>query len=157
MKIHTLCKLCCLLDSETLTHKADVGGVKLNLKPDQVSKAFEEIKSSVVSLHGAKHFQGVTVQPMMRLDKGLELILGSSMDSQFGPLVMFGAGGTMVEVFKDTALAIPPLTASLAKTLMQNTKIFKALKGAQGKRFEGVNLSELQVIEKRQSVTGMFV
>ncbi|XP_055389108.1 peptidyl-lysine N-acetyltransferase PatZ-like [Condylostylus longicornis] len=134
------------LNSETLTHKADVGGVKLNLKPDQVKQAFEEIRASVASLHGAQHFQGVTVQPMMRLDKGLELILGSTADAQFGPLVMFGAGGTMVEIFKDTALAIPPLNDNLAENLMKRTKIYKALKGAQGKRFEGVNLSKLQSV-----------
>lgn len=139
------------LNSETLTHKADVGGVKLNLKPDQVKKAFEDIRDSVTALHGVQHFQGVTVQPMMRLDKGLELILGSTVDPQFGPLVMFGAGGTMVEIFKDTALAVPPLNSKQADNLMRQTKIYKALKGAQGKRFEGVNLGELQNVLSRFS------
>lgn len=134
------------LNSETLTHKADVGGVRLNLKLEQVKEAFAEIRSSVISLHGAHHFQGVTVQPMMHLDKGLELILGSTVDAQFGPLVMFGSGGKMVEIFKDTALGIPPLNDNLAGNLIKQTKIYKALKGAQGKRFEGVNIAKLQGI-----------
>lgn len=78
------------LHSTTLTHKADVGGVKLNVEPKDVAQAFDAIRSSVEHLHGLDHFQGVTVQPMIQLDKGLELILGSTVDPQFGPLVMFG-------------------------------------------------------------------
>lgn len=132
------------LNSKTLTHKADVGGVKLNLKAQDVRGAFEAIRSSVTAMHGAEHFQGVTVQPMIRLDKGIELILGSTSDPQFGPLMMFGSGGTMVEVYKDTALAIPPLDGNLAESLMKKTRIFKALKGGHGKRFEGVDLQKLK-------------
>src|ERR1019366_1029575 len=74
------------LNSETITHKSDVGGVKLNLlSRKDVGKAFREIEMSVREKVGAEHFLGVTVQPMVKLD-GYELILGSSVDAQFGPV-----------------------------------------------------------------------
>jgi len=121
------------LYSETITHKTDVGGVKLNLgNAAAVKKAFAAIKKSVAEKAGAKHFQGVTVQPMIKLD-GYELILGSSIDPQFGPVLLFGAGGQLVEVFQDHSLALPPLNATLARRLMERTRIFTALKGVRGR------------------------
>jgi len=98
------------LHSETVTHKTDVGGVKLNLKdPAGVEAAFEAIKKSVTELAGAQHFLGVTVQPMIKAE-GYELIIGSSIDPQFGPVLLFGTGGQLVEVFKDRAWLSRPLT-----------------------------------------------
>ncbi|XP_053992834.1 peptidyl-lysine N-acetyltransferase PatZ-like [Hylaeus volcanicus] len=134
------------LHSETLTHKADVGGVKLNVLLQDVGNAFKSIQQNIKSTHGLHNFQGVTVQPMIPLDQGIELILGSTVDPQFGPLIMFGSGGSMVEIFKDTALGVPPLTTNLSDKLLKSTRIYKALKGAQGKRFEGVNLDILRKI-----------
>ncbi len=64
--------------------------------------------------------------------KGLELILGSSPDPQFGPVILFGMGGTLVEVFKDSALGLPPLTSTLAMRLMEQTKVFKAFQAIRG-------------------------
>jgi acetyltransferase len=120
------------LHSETITHKTDVGGVKLNLaNAAAVKKAFAAIKKSVTEKAGAKHFAGVTVQPMVKLS-GYELILGSSIDPQFGPVLLFGTGGQLVEVFKDRALALPPLNTTLARRLMERTHIFTALKGVRG-------------------------
>ena len=121
------------LHSETITHKTDVGGVQLNLaNAAAVKKAFAAIRKSVTEKAGAKHFRGVTVQPMIKLD-GYELILGSSIDPQFGPVLLFGAGGQLVEVFKDRALALPPLNATLARRLMERTRIFTALQGVRGR------------------------
>ncbi|MFB3906938.1 MAG: bifunctional acetate--CoA ligase family protein/GNAT family N-acetyltransferase [Candidatus Eisenbacteria bacterium] len=122
------------LYSETITHKTDVGGVKLSLSDEAaVRRAFGEIRDSVTAKAGAEHFQGVTVQPMVKLD-GYELILGSSPDPQFGPVLLFGMGGQLVEVFKDRALGLPPLTTTLARRMMERTSIFKALKGVRGRR-----------------------
>ncbi len=122
------------LYSLTITHKTDVGGVQLNLRDaDAVKAAFQSIKQSVTEKVGAEHFQGVTVQPMAKLD-GYELIIGSSLDSQFGPVMLFGTGGQLVEVFKDRALALPPLNSTLARRMMEQTKIFKALKGVRGRK-----------------------
>ncbi|MCW5965172.1 MAG: bifunctional acetate--CoA ligase family protein/GNAT family N-acetyltransferase [Bryobacterales bacterium] len=122
------------LYSETITHKSDVGGVKLNLQDERaVQAAFEAIQEGVTTKAGAEHFQGVTVQPMVRLD-GYELIIGSSLDPQFGPVLLFGAGGTLVEVFRDRALALPPLTSTLARRLMEQTRIYTALQGVRGRK-----------------------
>ena len=82
------------IHSETITHKTDVGGVMLNLRnADNVREAFEQIQSSVAEKVGAEHFHGVAVQPMIRLDDAYELIIGSSVDPQFGPVILFGMGG----------------------------------------------------------------
>jgi len=122
------------LHSETITHKTDVGGVQLNLADaDAVRTAFENIRASVTKKAGAEHFLGVTVQPMIKLD-GYEVILGSSIDAQFGPVLLFGMGGQLVEVFKDRALALPPLTTTLARQTMARTKIYTALKGVRGRK-----------------------
>ena len=121
------------LFSETITHKTDVGGVQLNLSSeDTVRNAYRSIKAAVSTNVGAQHFQGVTVQPMIPLD-GYELILGSSLDPQFGPVLLFGSGGQLVEVYQDHALALPPLTTTLAQRMMEQTRIFAALKGTRGR------------------------
>ncbi len=121
------------LYSETITHKTDVGGVHLNLPDaDAVRKAYQAIESSVLAKAGAEHFLGVTVQPMLKLE-GYELIIGSSPDPQFGPVLLFGTGGQLVEVFKDRALALPPLNTTLARRMMEQTKIYTALQGVRGR------------------------
>ena len=82
--------------SETITHKSDIGGVKLNLRNEQqVRDAYKEIYDSLIKTYSADHFQGVTVQRMVKWE-GYELILGSSVDPQFGPVLLFGAGGILV-------------------------------------------------------------
>lgn len=122
------------LFSETITHKTDVGGVKLNLRTQQaVRDAFQDIQRSVAKAAGQEHFQGVTVQRMVK-HEGYELILGSSVDPQFGPVLLFGMGGQLVEVFRDRALALPPLNINLARRLMEKTKIYEALKGIRGRK-----------------------
>ncbi len=121
------------LFSQTITHKTDVGGVKLNLKtPEDVRQAYHEIEASVAEKAGREHFEGVTVQRMIT-HRGYELILGSSTDPQFGPVLLFGTGGQLVEVFKDRALAIPPLNINLARRMMKKTKIYEALQGVRGR------------------------
>lgn len=137
------------LHSETITHKTDVGGVKLNLLDDHdVRRAYRSIRDSVTQKAGPEHFLGVTVQPMSKLE-GYELILGSSVDPQFGPVLLFGLGGQLVEVFKDRALGLPPLTSTLARRLMERTKIYTALKGVRG--WKSVDIAELEQILVRFS------
>ncbi|PIU40033.1 MAG: acetyl CoA synthetase subunit alpha [Candidatus Omnitrophica bacterium CG07_land_8_20_14_0_80_50_8] len=127
------------LHSETITHKSDIGGVRLDLKDAAaVRAAFKAICAIVTDKKGAAAFQGVTVQPMVPQD-GYELILGSSLDAQLGPMILFGAGGKLVEIFHDHAIAIPPLTTTLARRMMDKTKISKVLHGVRGER--GVDLA----------------
>ncbi len=131
------------LHSETVTHKTDVGGVKLNLtSADAVRNAFGEIQASVAARAGKGHFLGVTVQPMSRAS-GYELILGSTTDGQFGPVIVFGSGGEFVEVYRDRALALPPLNSTLAQRMMEQTKIYRAFRGVRGRR--PVNLEALEL------------
>ncbi|HKV46864.1 MAG TPA: bifunctional acetate--CoA ligase family protein/GNAT family N-acetyltransferase [Candidatus Acidoferrales bacterium] len=132
--------------SETITHKTDAGGVKLNLANEEaVRRAFREIDSAVGDKAGLEKFQGVTVQRMIRLD-GYELILGSSVDPQFGPVVLFGSSGQLVEVYRDRALALPPLNATLAQRLMEQTRVFAALKGIRGRAPVDINALERVLI-----------
>ncbi|MFZ0284916.1 MAG: acetate--CoA ligase family protein, partial [Terriglobales bacterium] len=128
--------------SETITHKTDVGGVKLDLRNEEaVRAAYRAIQASVEKHAGAVHFSGVTVQPMVRLE-GYELILGSSVDPQFGPVLLFGSGGQLVEVYRDRALALPPLNTTLAQRMMEQTRILTALRGVRGRK--AVDLAALE-------------
>ncbi len=129
------------LHSEIITHKTDVGGVRLNLDDAAaVSQAFAEIKSKVNSIDSAA-FLGVTVQPMVKLE-GYELILGSSLDPQFGAVMLFGMGGQLVEIFQDRALALPPLNTTLARRMMEQTRIYQALQGVRGRK--AINMANLE-------------
>jgi acetyltransferase len=135
--------------SRTITHKTDVGGVKLNLPDaDAVRDAYRSIADAVVGRHGADAFEGVTVQPMINWT-GYELIVGSSVDAQFGPVLLFGLGGTLVEVIRDRALALPPLTTTLARRLIEQTQVAKALAGVRGRR--AVDLAALEQLLVRFS------
>jgi acetyltransferase len=130
--------------SETITHKTDVGGVKLNLSNrEEVEKAFQSIRLSVAEKAKAGDFLGVTVQPMNQ-QEGYEIILGASPDPQFGPVILFGMGGQLVEIFRDHALGLPPLTPILARRMMEQTKIYKGLKGVRGRN--PVNLEKLECL-----------
>lgn len=116
------------LNSSTITHKSDVGGVKLNLdNAAAVADAWQKIKTAVAPVD----FLGVSVQPMIK-HQGIELIVGSSTDNQFGPVLMFGAGGTFVEIFQDRALALPPLSVPLVEDWIAQTRIYQALFGVRG-------------------------
>ena len=140
------------LHSFTITHKTDVGGVQLNLHDaEAVGRAFRLIHLLVSERLGKEHFQGVTVQPMVKLD-GYELIIGSSIDAQFGPVMLFGTGGQLVEVFRDRALALPPLNSTLARRMMEQTEIFKALQGVRGRMAVDIEALEELLVRFSQLV-----
>jgi acetyltransferase len=121
------------LHSKSITHKTDVGGVKLNLRDDDAVRfAFRDIATRVRAECGPEHFLGVTVQPFVAHD-GYEVIVGSSIDPQFGPVLLFGSGGQLVEIFKDRALGLPPLNTTLARRMIEQTRIFHALQGTRGR------------------------
>ncbi|PMB38346.1 acetyl CoA synthetase subunit alpha [Fischerella thermalis CCMEE 5205] len=136
--------------SKTITHKTDVDGVHLHLRDAKaVREAYDAIALSVSTKVGANHFAGVTVQPMINLKNSYELILGSSIDAQFGPVLLFGTGGQLVEVFQDRALGLPPLNTTLARRMMEQTRIYKALQGVRGRK--AVNLEALEQLLVRFS------
>ena len=137
------------LHSHAVTHKAAVGGVHLDLRDaGAVRRAFEAVRAGLEAHGRLDAFEGVTVQPMARRE-GYELILGSSPDPQFGPVLLFGSGGALVEVYRDRALALPPLTTTLARRMMEQTRVYGALRGDHGRA--PVDLPALEALMVRFS------
>jgi acetyltransferase len=116
--------------SDDISHKSDVGGVRLGLeRAEAAQQAAADMLERIAKLAPATRIDGFTVQPMIRRARAHELILGMSVDATFGPLMMFGAGGTAVEVLHDTAHALPPLDLNLARDLMRHTRVWQLLQG----------------------------
>ncbi|MCY6493727.1 bifunctional acetate--CoA ligase family protein/GNAT family N-acetyltransferase [Leptolyngbya sp. GGD] len=138
------------LYSETITHKTDVGGVQLNLlNAEAVREAYQAIAATVLQrTQDSQAFLGVTVQPMIQRE-GYELIIGSSLDPQFGSVMLFGSGGQLVEVYRDRAIALPPLNTTLARRMMEQTHIYRALQGVRGRK--AVDLAALEQLLVRFS------
>ena len=116
--------------SAQISHKSDVGGVALNLESEQeVATAAQAMLVRAAQQRPDAVIEGFTVQPMVRRPRALELIIGSSIDPQFGPVLLFGQGGTAVEVMADRAVALPPLNAALARALIERTRVARLLHG----------------------------
>ncbi len=116
--------------SDDISHKSDVGGVVLDLHDDAaVAAAAEAMLTRVRQARPLAQLQGFTVQSMVRRAQAQELIVGASVDRVFGPVVLFGQGGTAVEVLADRALALPPLNVPLARALVARTRVARLLQG----------------------------
>jgi acetyltransferase len=116
------------IHSPDITHKSDVGGVRLNLQNAQmVASAFDDMVLHVRTLQPAARIEGAAVQPMLRFAHAREVLVGVATDPVFGPAISFGAGGVAVEALRDTAIALPPLNAALALELMGRTRISRLL------------------------------
>lgn len=117
--------------SPDIVHKSDIGGVKVGLEDaDQVEKAYQEIMDAVKAKQPNATIQGVAVQQMAR--PGVEVIIGMSKDPQFGPVIMFGLGGILVEILKDVSFRIVPLAKRDAKEMIREVKGFPLLEGYRG-------------------------
>jgi acetyltransferase len=120
--------------SPDITHKSDVGGVALGLDgPERVRAAAAAMRARIAQLAPAAKLEGFTVQPMIARPRAFELILGLVTDPQFGPVVLFGQGGTAVELIEDKSLELPPLNLGLAQALIARTRIARLLKGYRGR------------------------
>jgi acetyltransferase len=116
------------IDSPDITHKSDVGGVRLNVANAQAARvAYEEVVASVARLAPGARVNGVAVEPMIERANGRELMIGAVRDPVFGPAITFGAGGTAVEVQRDRAVALPPLNAYLVADMIRGTRVAKLL------------------------------
>ncbi|MBW2201337.1 MAG: GNAT family N-acetyltransferase, partial [Deltaproteobacteria bacterium] len=139
MKIH----------SRDITHKSDVGGVQLDLKTTtDVRDTFNTMMERVHLSHPDSTIEGVTIQPMLKRPD-YELILGCKKDRDFGPVVLFGMGGVMTEVIRDRSIALPPLNRLLARRLMEETKVYRLLRGY--RNYPPANLALLEEILIRLS------
>lgn len=122
------------INSPQISHKSDVGGVRLNILNDEgVAAAWTEVISNARAALPDAVIDGVTVEPMIQMEHGRELVIGASRDAVFGPTILFGAGGTMVEVLRDSAITLPSLNAVLANRLIDRTKVAKLLDAFRGK------------------------
>ncbi len=119
------------ISSPAIVHKVDAGGVVVNIKDGvELSRAYRKILSTAESLVGKDKIWGVDVQKMA--DKGIEVFIGTKRDAVFGPVVVFGLGGTYVEVFKDAAFRVAPLRELSVRTMIETTKAGILLKGYRG-------------------------
>jgi acyl-CoA synthetase (NDP forming) len=117
--------------SPDISHKSDVGGVKLGLaNPTQVGRAYTEMLSSIREHLPAARIEGVSIQKMA--PPGIEIIMGMSKDPQFGPVLMFGLGGVLVEILKDVSFRLVPLTRSDASEMVHEIKGYALLQGYRG-------------------------
>lgn len=116
--------------SDDISHKSDVGGVALNLQDEaEVRDATKVMLARVLRQHPAARVQGFSVQAMVKRQHAQELIVGSTIDRVFGPVILFGQGGTAVEVMADRAVALPPLNVPLARALVSRTRVSRLLAG----------------------------
>ena len=116
------------LNSPTIFHKTDVGGVVLDLRSeDEVVKAFNDIESKLATIGRVREMEGVMVQRMVKT--GIEVIVGVTQDLSFGPLMMFGLGGIYAELLKDVAFRLHPLTDLDAKELISSVKMVRLFEG----------------------------
>jgi acyl-CoA synthetase (NDP forming) len=129
--------------SPEIIHKSDSGGVKLQLtNVTQVGKAYSEIMSSIRQNLSRVRIEGVSVQKMAR--PSVEVIVGMSQDAQFGPVLMFGLGGILVEVLKDVSFRMVPVTRRDANEMIREIKGYSLLQGYRGQ--ESVDISSLEQI-----------
>jgi acyl-CoA synthetase (NDP forming) len=127
--------------SPDILHKTDVGGVKLSLNnKEDVGNAYDEIISLIKKHQPSAKIQGVSVQPMAR--PATEVIIGMSKDPQFGPVLMFGLGGILVEILKDISFRIVPLTGRDANEMIREIKGYPVLEGYRGQ--EPANIAVLE-------------
>ena len=139
--------------SPQIVHKSDVGGVILDVHSEvAVREAFDLLIQRATSYDPKAHIIGVTVQPMIQ-KKGYEVILGGKTDPLFGPVILFGMGGVGVELFKDYSIGLPPLNTTLIRRMMEETKVYKLLKGYRGSTPANVKLLEETLLLFSQLMT----
>jgi acetyltransferase len=117
------------IDSRQISHKSDIGGVRVNIMgASDVQTAFRELTANAHKVRPDATILGVTVEPMAKVEDARELVVGIGRDPVFGPTVLFGAGGTMVEVLSDGAVSLPPLNEVLVNRLIDRTRVARLLK-----------------------------
>ncbi|ACJ00137.1 bifunctional acetate--CoA ligase family protein/GNAT family N-acetyltransferase [Rhodospirillum centenum] len=139
--------------SPDITHKSDLGGVALNLAPNQVWAEAEAMLERVRSFMPTARIEGFTVQEMAHRPDAHELIVGMIDDELFGPVILFGAGGTGVEVVADKELGLPPLNMNLAREMMSRTRIHRLLLGYRSRPKADLDAIALSLIKVSQLVT----
>ncbi|MGC1818818.1 MAG: GNAT family N-acetyltransferase, partial [Casimicrobiaceae bacterium] len=139
--------------SPDISHKSDVGGVALNLETaEDVEAAGRAMLARVQRLRPDAAIAGFTLQQMVRRGGALELIVGATTDPAFGPVILFGQGGTAVEVIGDRAIALPPLNMKLARELVGRTRVSKLLAGYRERPAADLDAIDLTLVKIAQLV-----
>ena len=126
-----------------ITHKSEAGGVILNLQNERaVIDAYDRIMRDARAARSEARIEGVTVQPMHQRPD-FELLIGSKMDRDFGPVILFGMGGILTEVIQDRAIGLPPLNRLLARRLMEQTRVYRSLQG-----YRNIPAADLAMLEE---------
>jgi acetyltransferase len=140
--------------SRDISHKSDVGGVLLNLtSPEAVSRAVEDMLANVQRLTGNARVDGFNVQPMIRRPHAHELIAGIAEDEVFGPVILFGQGGTATEVIGDRAIGLPPLNPLLAQDMIRLTRVSRLLRGYRDRPAAKTDAIALTLVKLSQLVS----
>ena len=131
------------ISSRDITHKSEAGGVILNLQNERaVIDAYDRIMRDARAARSEARIEGVTVQPMHQRPD-FELLIGSKMDRDFGPVILFGMGGILTEVIQDRAIGLPPLNRLLARRLMEQTRVYRSLQG-----YRNIPAADLAMLEE---------
>ena len=143
--------------SRDIIHKADVGGIFLNLNSEiEVEHAFNQIIKNVKKHNPKTRIDGIIVQKM--INGGQEVIVGGKKDPQFGQVMMFGGGGAFVELLEDVAFRVVPVSKKDAEEMMQETKFYQILKGFRGKKYDvssvlDILLKASKLLEQNPGIT----
>jgi acyl-CoA synthetase (NDP forming) len=143
--------------SRDIIHKADVGGIFLNLNSEiEVEHAFNQIIKNVKKHNPKTRIDGIIVQKMIK--DGQEIIVGGKKDPQFGQVLMFGGGGAFVELLEDVAFRVVPVSKKDAEEMMQETKFYQILKGFRGKKYDvssvlDILLKASKLLEQNPGIT----
>ncbi|NVF12826.1 bifunctional acetate--CoA ligase family protein/GNAT family N-acetyltransferase [Vreelandella maris] len=142
--------------SRDISHKSDSGGVQLNLaSPGAVAQAAEDMLATIHQVAPEARLDGFNVQPMIRRPGAHELILGVAEDSVFGPIIMFGQGGTAVELIGDRVVGLPPLNPLLAQEMIQATRISRLLRGYRDRPAADLEAISLTLIKLSQLISDL--
>lgn len=142
--------------SRDITHKSDAGGVVLDLTgAAAVTAAADAMLARIAKAAPSAHIDGFIVQEMIRRPGAYELILGMALDKTFGPFLLFGQGGTAVEVINDKALALPPLNLKLAREMMGRTRVWRQLKGYRDRPAAALDEIALTLVKLSQLVSDL--
>jgi acetyltransferase len=137
--------------SPDIVHKTDAGGIALHLPgPAEVREAAIAMQARIAAAHPDFRLEGFVVQPMIERPQAHELIVGATCDEQFGPIVLFGHGGTAVELLGDRAVGLPPLNMRLARELMSRTRVYSLLRGYRDRPSANLDAIALTLIKVAQ-------
>lgn len=138
--------------SPDILHKTEANGIQLDLRSEaEVSGAYEKIVRGAQAYNPKAHILGVTLQPMI-LRTDYEILLGAKKDEHFGPVILFGMGGTFTELVRDSAIGLPPLNAVLARRLVEGTRVHKLLRGFRNRPPANMELLEDMILRLSQLV-----